>query len=106
MPKALKIALTLPSLLGFSYLLIAWFPEEFHWLVPSMKAHYIQIASLQGLIILQLVVLIRKLWSFEGLAKSKKKEWTWLLILYGLVTAPIFIWKRIDEFAGLDGEIS
>ena len=102
MTKANKILLSIPSILGLSYILTFWFPTEFHWLVPSMKAYYFQIGILQTLIILQLVILIRKLWSFKNLDKSKKKNWTWLLILYNLLTCLFFIWKQLDEFEELN----
>jgi len=104
MTKANKILLTIPSILGLSYMLTIWFPTEFHWLVPSMKAYYIQVGTLQALTILQLVILIRKLWSFKNLEKSKKSDWTWLLILFNSITSLIFIWKRVDEFEELNNK--
>ena len=79
-------------------MLISWFPTELHWLTPSMKAYYIQVGTLQALIILQLVILIKKLWSFKNLEKTRKTEWTWLLILFSSISALIFLWKRVDEF--------
>ena len=79
-------------------MLTSWYPTELHWLTPSMKAYYIQIGTLQALTILQLVILIKKLWSFKNLEKTKKTEWTWLLILFSSISALIFLWKRVDEF--------
>ncbi|MDX1446968.1 hypothetical protein [Lishizhenia sp.] len=104
MKKANKILLTIPSILGLSYMPTVWIPKEFHWLVPSMKAYYIQVGTLQALTILQLVILIRKLWSFKNLEKSKKSDWTWLLILFNSITSLIFIWKRVDEFEELNNK--
>tara|TARA_R110002124_G_scaffold186179_2_gene353713 strand:- start:160 stop:507 length:348 start_codon:yes stop_codon:yes gene_type:complete len=104
MTKATKILLTIPSVLALSYMLTFWFPTEFHWLVPSMKAYYIQVGTLQALTILQLVILIRKLWSFINLEKSKKTNWTWLLILFNSITSLIFIWKRVDEFEEINNK--
>jgi len=98
MKKPSKILLTIPSILGLSYMLTFWFPVELHWLVPSMKAYNIQIGIIQTLTIIQLVVLIRKLWSFKNLEKSKKSDWTWILILFSLISSLIFIWKKVDEF--------
>ena len=102
MKKITKILLTIPSVLGLSYMLTFWFPVEFHWLVPSMKAYYIQIGILQGLNIIQLVILLRKLWSFKNLEKSRKTDWTWILILFNSIASLIFIWKRVDEFEELN----
>jgi hypothetical protein len=90
MTKATKILLTIPSVLGLSYMLTFWFPTEFHWLVPTMKAYYIQIGTLQALTILQLIILIRKLWSFKNLEKSKKTNWTWLLIIFNKLKRKCF----------------
>ena len=104
MTKANKILLTITSILGLSYMLTFWFPTEFHWLTPSMKAYYIQVATLQSLTILQLVILIRKLWSFKNLEKSKKTDWTWLLIIFNSITSLISLWKRVDEFEELNNK--
>jgi hypothetical protein len=94
-----KILLSIPSVLGLSYMVTFWFPQEFIWLIPTMDAYYIQIATLQGLTIIQLVILIKKLWSFKNLEKSRKSDWTWILILFNSIASLIFIWKRVDEFA-------
>lgn len=104
MNKTTKILLTIPPLLGLCYMLTLWFPVKFHWLTPSMKAYYIQIAILQSLTIIQLIVLIRKLWSFKNLEKSKKSFWTWILILFNSIASLIFIWKRVDAFEELNSK--
>jgi len=74
------------------------FPEETHWLVPTMRVYYIQLISIFTFSIIQLIYLIRKLWSYKNLKKSIKTNWTWLLIIYTSITSLIFIWKKIDEF--------
>lgn len=79
-------------------MLVFWFPEETHWLVPTMNVYYTQIFSISILTIFQLIYLIRKLWSYKNLKKSTKTNWTWLLIIYASITSLIFIWKKIDEF--------
>ncbi len=104
MNKKKKISLTIPSILGLSYMLTFSFPTEFRWLVPSMKIYYIQIGTLQGLTILQLVILIRKLWSFKNLERSKKSNWTWILILFNPISILIFIWKKVDHFEELNND--
>ena len=81
------------------------FPTEFHWLVPSMKAYYIQIIILQTLTIIQVIVLIRKLWSFKNLEKSKKSNWTWILIVFNSISSLIFIWEKVDLFEEIDTKI-
>lgn len=103
MTKKLKILLTIPSVLGLSYMFTFLFPTEFNWLVPSMKAYYFQVGALHFLTLVQLIFLLRKLWSFKAIEKSKKTEWTWLLLIYPYVTCSIFIWKKFDEFEKLNG---
>lgn len=102
MTKTRKIWLTIPPILTFSYTFTFWFPTEFHWLVPSMKVYYLQVGTLQALTMAQLIILIRKLWSFKNIDKSKKTDWTWLLLLFTTVTSLIFIWKKADEFEKLN----
>ncbi len=75
-----------------------WFPEKFHWLVPTIKIYYIQLATLYTLTIIQLSVLIKTLWSFKAIEKSKKTEWTWFLIIFYFIGPTIFIWYKVDEF--------
>jgi hypothetical protein len=102
MERTTKIVLSIPSILVFSYILISWFPKEFDWLTPSMKAYYTLNGILEAFSIIQMILLIRKLWSFKNIEKSKKSEWTWLLILFNPITSLIFIWKRVDEFEELN----
>lgn len=83
---------------------IYWFPQEMHWLVPTMEAYYIQVGVLKLMTIIQLVVLLRKLWSFKNLEKSKKSEWTWALILFNLIASLIYIWKRLDQHEELNNK--
>jgi|TARA_B110000902_G_scaffold156768_2_gene179801 uncharacterized membrane protein len=80
------------------------FPQEFMWLIPTMDAYYTQLGILQGLTIIQLIFLIRKLWSFKNLDKSKKSDWTWILILFSSIASLIFIWKRVDEFEEINNK--
>jgi len=111
-----KILLTIPSILALSYMVTYAFPVEFHWLTPTMEVYYIQVGILQGLTLLQLIILIRKLWSFKHVEKSKKSEWTWLLIIFNSISSLIFIWKHVDNLSdlnrmnsdepSLDGEVS
>lgn len=102
MNKTNKILLTIPSVLGLSYILTFLFPTELQWLVTSMKVYYIQIGILQGLTILQIAILIRKVWSFKNLERSRKSNWTWILILFNQIFCLIFIWKTVDEFEALN----
>ena len=98
MTKLNKILLSIPSVLGLLYVMTLFFSEEFLWLTPSMNAYYVQLLFLQSLTIIQLIILIKKLWSFDNIDKSKKQGWTWILILFNSISSLIFIWKKVDEF--------
>jgi heme/copper-type cytochrome/quinol oxidase subunit 4 len=102
MRKSTKILLSIPSFLVLSYMVTLWFPTKFLWLAPTMNEYYIQIFIIQGLTIIQLIFLIKKLWSFKNLEKSKKSEWTWILILFSSISSLIFIWNKVDEFEVLN----
>lgn len=95
-----KLLLSIPSVLGILYLITLWFPTKFGWLYPTMTLYNIQMIVLSVLVILQLIILIRKLWSFKNIEKSTKTNWTLLLIFFAQISAWVFIWKKIDEFEG------
>lgn len=100
MSLSIKIILSIPSVLGILYLVTFWFPTKFGWLFPTMNAYNVQMIVLNILIILQLIILIRKLYSFKSIEKSTKTNWTLLLIFFGQITTWIFIWWKVDEFEG------
>lgn len=102
MNRRTKTLLTIPSFLGLSYMLTFWFPTELQWFVPSMRIYYIQTGTLVALTLIQLVILIRKLWSFKNVERPKKSNWTWMLILFSSISSLIFIWKKVDEFEALN----
>ena len=99
MKKIFKVLLSIPSILVISYMLVFFFPEKSKWLVPNMEAYNFQITILKILTIIQVGILILKLWSFKQLEKSRKRDWTWILILFNSISALIFIWKKVDKFA-------
>ena len=98
MTKLNKILLTIPSILVFTYMVTFWFPTEFQWLIPDMKSYYIQIFTIQGLTIIQIIFLIFRLRSFKNIEKSIKTDWVWLLILFSSITSLIYIWNKDAEF--------
>jgi len=63
-----------------------------------MNAYYIQVGILDTLLIIQLIVLIKKLWSFKNLDKSAKIEWTIYMIIFNTIAILIMIWSKLDEF--------
>ncbi len=77
---------------------IIFFPLKFNSFVPSIETYHLQLGTIQIMIFVQLVILIKKLWSFKNLEKSRKWDWTWILIAFNLVTSLVFIWKKVEEF--------
>lgn len=49
------------------------------------------------MILLQLSVLLLKLWRIEPLNKAVKKEWTFILLVLSTLAALYFIWVKYDE---------
>ncbi len=93
-----KLLLSKPTIIGLFYMLTFWFPAEFNWLFPTMEIYNIQMLTFQVLIIIQIIVLLRRLWSFKNLDKDKKKKWTWILIIFNGISSPIYIWNKDKEF--------
>ena len=102
--KTQKILLSVPTVLGLLFSVTYFFPSKFGWLIPDMRTYYIQVFTIQALTIIQLIVLIRRLWHYKSLTRSKKNEWTWLLILFSQITTLLFIWKKDEEFHLINDE--
>lgn len=102
MKNSYKVLLTLPSFLTFCFTITLNFPTEFKWLTPSMDMYYLQLGALQILTLTQVIVLIKKLWSFQKVKKSIKVEWTWILILFSSISSVIFIWRKVDELEAIN----
>lgn len=97
MKTTLKILLSIPSILNMVYYFTFWFPEKYTWLIPTMDAYHFQLISLALLTTVQLIILIKKLWSFKYIEKSTKHNWTGLLVVFTSVSSLIFIWKKMGE---------
>jgi hypothetical protein len=70
-----------------------------------MKDYYILAGTLHVLNIIVMVLLIRKVWSYKKIEKSKKYEWTWIFILFNAIGSLIFIWIRMDQYEKLNSEL-
>jgi hypothetical protein len=104
MTTTTKVLLSTPSVLGFFYVPTLAFPTAFTWLHTSMDAYYFQLGTIQALTILQLVLLIKKVWSFKALERSTKTRWTWYLIFFNWMASLLFIWNRVDIFDSLSAQ--
>ncbi|MDX5468233.1 MAG: hypothetical protein LPK45_00205 [Bacteroidota bacterium] len=92
-----KILLSLPSALMGFVILILYFPKEFAWLSPSLKEYYFQLIVLELLYLIQVIPLIRKLWTLKQVKKSIKLEWTWIILFFSPISSLVFIWSKWEE---------
>lgn len=99
-----KAIISIPSFVGLIYMLILWFPAEFDWLTPTLEAYYYQLLTIYGLIIIQLIFLLKRLWKFTNISHSEKWRWTWLLIAFSLITSLIYIWRKDAEFLTMENK--
>jgi hypothetical protein len=97
MKIAYKILLSIPSLLGLVLWLSHLTPEKFTWLLPDFATYQTWTTSINALVLLTMVILIRRLWKFETIDKSKKTQWTALIILLNFVSTLFYIWKADDQ---------
>jgi hypothetical protein len=81
------------------------FPEKFTWMIPDMKTYYILSLTIKALLIIQTVILIVRVWSYKNVSKSIKTNWTWLLILFGIITSLIYIWKKDNELIEISNTV-
>jgi hypothetical protein len=81
------------------------YPEKFTWLIPDMKTYYILTLTIKALLIIQIVILIVRVWSYKNISKSIKINWTWLLLLFGIITSLIYIWKKDNELIEINNTV-
>lgn len=92
-----RIILSIPTILGYIGLFVNWFPKEMNWFVPNIISYETLFFIICVLTILQLFFLLKILWSFNKINDTRKWNWTWLLLIFSLITTFIFIWKTMDE---------
>ena len=97
MGKSVKILFSIPPTMAFLYWITFWFPKEFIWLIPDMKSYYIITSAINGLNIICIIFLVRRLWSFNDVNKATKWNWTWLIILFSWITIYLYVWKKDKE---------
>lgn len=89
-----KAGLTVPFLLGFVYIATYIFPN----FLPSLRELDYPIRDyLQILLGLSMVLLLIRLRRFKNLGNGEKNKWTWLILIYGMISAPIYIWSVDDQ---------
>lgn len=101
MNKIIKIVLSIPSIIGFIFLISLFIPDLKNWTEKILERE-IQEMVLIGLIAFQQIILIFRIWSFKNITTSKKAENTFYLIGFNLVGGFIYIWKTDNYFIKLN----
>ena len=99
MKKSTKILLSLPSVIGILYMFIFIYPTRFEWLIPDLMTYNTAVITINVLILISMLVLLRRIWKFENITTTKKSNWTWWIILFNVVAMHIYIWKMDDQFS-------
>lgn len=92
-----KIILTIPAFIGLIYTLTFFSVDLYLWIINNIISFEYHNLTISIIIYPTIAYLIYRLWSFENIEKEIKWNWTFLLILFSLVTMPIYIWKKDDE---------
>ena len=98
MNKLSKILWSIPSIIGIVYIFSFFSVDLFKWITNHVATFEYQAPIVNGLILIQMIYLIYRLWSYKHVDKSKKTVWTVLLIIFNCIAALIFIWKKDTEF--------
>jgi hypothetical protein len=81
------------------------FPSELHWVAPTMNIYFLIVGVGYLLSLIQLIILLKLLWSFKKIEPSKKTTWTFVLVLFNSIAAPLFIWIELDRLIKSNEEI-
>jgi hypothetical protein len=99
MSTPFKILLTLPGMIGLAYLIKSFGPGSAGF-IGGHENDVCEYVVGEVLIVVQLVYILRRLWSWKTLTRRQKWEWTGLIIfpLYP-IAATYYIWHTDDVFA-------
>ncbi|RFN58545.1 hypothetical protein [Marixanthomonas ophiurae] len=92
-----KIILTIPVVIGLIYTLTFFSVDFFLWISKNIAPFEYQTLTVGIIIYPPMIYIIYRLWSFKNIEKEIKWNWTFLLILFTIVTMPMYIWKKDDE---------
>jgi Mn2+/Fe2+ NRAMP family transporter len=94
--KGLKILFSIPLIIGILIFLQLAFPVTFACLHSKPFVFFVWAIGFDLILATCLIILIKRIWAYEAVSKSKKKRWTWLLIIYHCFAITIYVW-RIDD---------
>jgi len=93
-----KVLLSIPSIIGLAYMWTFIDPKSIAWISNNFVSFKYQSPILTSLILIQLGYLIYRLWSYKNIGREKKTEWTFLLIVFNVITCLFYIWQKDGQF--------
>ena len=93
-----KVLLTIPSFIGFIYMLTFWSIELFLWITNNLVPFEYQNLIFSLILYPSLAYLIYRIWTFKNINKNIKWNWTFLILFFSIITAPYYIWNKDDTF--------
>lgn len=95
MKTSTKILMSIPSIFSL-FIIFDMMTVELMWRTfPTMEAYYFQLISIFVLLVLAWIYLIRKLWSYKNIKKSRKSLWTFIMLFaFSQITTLYYIWIK------------
>ena len=93
MHRSLKVLLTLSYLIGLIYVATHISTDFFRWITNNFIPYEQQNLLTAVITYPAVIYLIYRLWSFKNVDNSTKGSWTFLLLFFGVITIPLYIWK-------------
>ncbi|PWL40342.1 hypothetical protein DKG77_05855 [Flagellimonas aquimarina] len=101
-----KTLLSIPSIVGIAYMISFWSIDFLKWISNNLVDFQYQAPIVNGLTLLQIGILIYRLWTYKNLPKEKKTNWTIFLVVFNVIASLIFIWKKDYVFEKMDKSTS
>jgi len=105
MKSPTKILLSIPSIIGLAYMWTFIDPKSIAWISNNIVSFEYQSPTITSLILIQLGYLIYRLWSYKNIGGEKKLEWTFLFIVFNVITCLIYIWQKDGQFELMNQKI-
>lgn len=84
--------------IGLIYMMTFYNVNLFRWITNNIIQFEYQNLLVSLLYFPLVLFVIYRIWSFKNIEKNTKGNWTVLLIFLSIVTIPIYIWKKDDDF--------
>jgi hypothetical protein len=83
-----------------------WSLDFLKWVSDNVVRIEYQGPIVNGLILIQIGCLIYRVWSYKNIEKRIKSEWTWLFLLFSIISAPVYIWIKDDELCEINKAVT